>query len=510
MPDSPAIPLSPTMLAERETMRCSLLRDLDRRMAAAGGTPNYLFTTPRPELDRMRRRLAIVLEQASAPAGYSAEAKFETERLLATSSLLETEVACRDLVAQDAVDERGELAYDIPDELRTVTQNNLATRLMYHDQRSAAPYASEASFHHLQASWPYREHLVAQQFDAYKRGLEVVECKQTQVQLGEKIHDDLTHQVVMTQADELPGVGCEDRAALWQVSQIAEHLAGQSAYVTQSVGQFRHVRQALIAETGQGPYSEPNALAAFHPPVWDGAAQVVDAAVDRAHGRESAIDMADADLNRSAGIASGTSARDAYLVAGARAEALGMALTDPRMRRGLVLGRLEHTQARIREALPEDFAPGPKPRAWRAAQRAQWELAQEAVRALDDNAEWQEQLRAELGPNSDQIARSALALDHARDRIIGQTAELRRNAIDEELAREPEWLTETLGPRPEIGAGRWQTLAAQLADNRMRLLVTNDTDPGIRPDTALAAQLEQFHASVAQSLTKTPGFDFGM
>jgi hypothetical protein len=211
--------------------------------------------------------------------------------------------------------------------------------------------------------------------------------------------------------------------------------------------------------------------------------------------------------------APGTPARDAYLHARAQAGAVGIALADPRMRRALILARLEHDQTRIASSLPEGYDATAKPSAWRRRGRAEWERHQRTVRALDANAEWQEHLRAELGPNRDQLTRRALALAEAREEILARTPELQRHAIDEELAREPEWLTENLGPRPEVGAGHWQALAGQLAANRMRFAVADDADPGIRPEQPhLAQQVAQFQADarLARSMTLAPSLGMGM
>jgi hypothetical protein len=219
-------------------------------------------------------------------------------------------------------------------------------------------------------------------------------------------------------------------------------------------------------------------------------------------------------LPRETGSAAPTPARDAYLDARAQAGAVGIALADPRMRRALILARLEHDQTRIAASLPDGYdTTAAKPSAWRRHDRAEWERHQGTIRALDANAEWQEQLRTELGPNSEQMTRHALALADAREQILARTPELQRNAIDEELAREPEWLTDTLGPRPEVGAGHWQTLAGQLAANRMRFLVADDADPGMRPEQSqLAQQVAQFQleARRAQSVTLAPGVGLGM
>jgi hypothetical protein len=237
-------------------------------------------------------------------------------------------------------------------------------------------------------------------------------------------------------------------------------------------------------------------------------ARDLDVAVDHALRRAPTVGF-----ERDAERAPGTPARDAYLDARAQAGAVGIALADPRMRRALILARLEHDQTRIASSLPEGYDATAKPSAWRRRERAEWERHQRTVRALDANAEWQEQLRTELGPNSEQMTRHALALADAREQILARTPELQRNAIDEELAREPEWLTETLGPRPEVGAGHWQTLAGQLAANRMRFLVADDADPGMRPEQSqLAQQVAQFQleARRAQSVTLAPGVGLGM
>lgn len=208
-----------------------------------------------------------------------------------------------------------------------------------------------------------------------------------------------------------------------------------------------------------------------------------------------------------------TPARDAYLEARAQAGTVGVALADPRMRRALILDRLQQDHARIASSLREGYDASRKPAAWRRRDRSEWKRHQETARDLVANAEWQEQIRAELGPNSESLTRQALALADAREHILAQTTELHRNAIDEELAREPEWLIETLGPCPEQGAGRWQTLAGQLAANRMRFLVVDDADPGIRPEQShLAQQVAQFQAeaALAQSVSLTPGVGLGM
>ena len=51
---------------------------------------------------------------------------------------------------------------------------------------------------------------------------------------------------------------------------------------------------------------------------------------------------------------------------------------------------------------------------------------------------------------------------------------------------------------PQVGAAHWQALAGQLAANRMRFLVADDADPGIRPEQShLAQQVAQFQVEAA-------------
>ena len=137
---------------------------------------------------------------------------------------------------------------------------------------------------------------------------------------------------------------------------------------------------------------------------------------------------------RGAAPAAPTPARDAYLDARAQAGAVGIALADPRMRRALILARLEHDRTRIASSLPEGYDATAKPSALRRRERADWERHRGTVRALDANAEWQEHLRTELGPNSEQMTRRAVALAEAREAILARTPELQRNAIEEEIA----------------------------------------------------------------------------
>lgn len=194
-----------------------------------------------------------------------------------------------------------------------------------------------------------------------------------------------------------------------------------------------------------------------------------------------------------------------------------MALADPRTQRALELARLQQNHTRLAGSLPDGYEPDRKPPVSRPRERAEWQRHQPTAHALALalalNLGEQKLLRSELGPDGDQLASRALELVQARDQILAQTPELQRQAIDEEIAREPEWLIETLGPRPEVGAARWQALAGEMVANRLRFAVTDDADPGIRPEqAALANKVALFRAEAAieQSASMTPALALGM
>jgi hypothetical protein len=190
-----------------------------------------------------------------------------------------------------------------------------------------------------------------------------------------------------------------------------------------------------------------------------------------------------------------------------------MALADPRMQRALELAQLQEKHARLARSLPGGYDPDRKPPLSQRRERAEWQRHQPAAHAIAVNAAEQKLLRTELGPDSDQLARRARELVEAREQILARTPELQRKAVDEEIAREPEWLTDTLGPRPEVGPACWQALAGELAANRLRFAVADDADPGIRPEqSVLAGKVAMFRAEAAieQSLSVTPALGLGM
>lgn len=501
--------LSPASIREFDNMRRSLSRDLNARARDAGGPADYLFTTPRAELDEVRRRVDAVLRQADALPGEERSA--ETEALLDISAALETEANCRDLLTAEPVDRTGNLSYNLPDDTHATMQGYLAERVAYHEARLADPdYLDRATFDHLGASVQCRRHLVAQQFDAYKRRLQVVPCAKTQTELGEQVHQRLTGWVLATQGGELPGVGCADGRAEWLAPTVTEHLAEQSEYLREAVITYRHHRHGHAV--GQDRSLYPSHLLDEHRPEWDAAARVVDGAVDRSLHRPAGINF---DLRVPAGDSpsSGTPSRDAYLRARKQAGAVGVALADPCMRRALILNQLQQDHAHIADSLPEGYEASRRPPVWRTRQRSEWLRHQGTAAALAANAEWQQQIRDELGPDHEQIIGRAVALAEMREEILGRTPELQRNAIEEEISNEPEWLIQTLGPRPERAATRWQALAGQMAANRMHSQIIDATDPGIRPEQShLLQRIAEFRADakLVRAADMTPGFGLGM
>ena len=509
MAKHPNITLSPTEPAARQVMRESLLAALDARIASAGGVANYVYTTPRADLDRMLRRATIVSQDARVLPGEDAAAQAKGEQVLAATRILETETRCRDLVAQDPVSSRGKLAYELPDELHAVTQKALAARLGYHETKLADPdYVHGADFDHLQASAVDSRHLLAQQLDAYDRGLAVVRSQHTQFLLGQKLHHRITRSVMVAHENHRPG---------WQVGEIAGRLAEHEDYLKDAVDEYREFRRVVPVAVDHGIY--PDDVSRYQRPDWDQAARVVDSAVDQALSRTPTHQASHTPaagreaVARDAGVLLGTPARDAYLDARAQAGAVGMALADPRMQRALELARLQQDHAELADSLPDGYDPDRKPPFSQRRERAEWQRHQPAADALAINAAEQKLLRAELGPESDQLAHRALALVEAREQILAQTPELQRKAVDEELARDPEWLTDALGPRPEVGVARWHALAGEMAANRLRFAVADDADPGIRPEqSVLAGKVAMFRAEAAieQTVSMTPALSLGM
>ncbi len=200
-----------------------------------------------------------------------------------------------------------------------------------------------------------------------------------------------------------------------------------------------------------------------------------------------------------------TPARDAYMTARLEAGTVGAALADPRMKLALDLAGLKDQHARTASSLSPGYDPARRPPFWRVRQRAQWDAQKPIAEALEASSQKQARLREQIGPDADALAKRARDLVEVRNDLLGRTAQLQRNAIEEEIGRQPEWLDRTLGPRPETGAARWQSLASDLAANRLRYGITDDADPGIRPDqTMLADKVTQFRAEVGLAQAAGP------
>lgn len=222
------------------------------------------------------------------------------------------------------------------------------------------------------------------------------------------------------------------------------------------------------------------------------------------------VDRELAELSGQAEVSS-TPARDAYLNARGEAAVIGSALASPQIKAATQLDQLEQNGQRIAESLPKGYDAASRPPVWRFRARAEWDSHQPIADALAANRARQDQIREQLGPNADKLVEQSRELVSGRSEILANTANLQRDAIDEELAREPEWLSNTLGPRPEAAAGRWQAIASDLAANRLRFGVTDDADPGIRPDqTMLADKVSLFRGELGLAQGLAPKADAGM
>lgn len=512
MSDSPDITLRPVEMDARRVMRESVLADLDARFSSAGGLEDYLYTAPRADVERMLRRATIVCEDARALPGEDAAALAASERVLLATRLLETEVHCRDLVAQEPLDERGQLAYDLPENVHAVSQRQLAARLAYHAAKFDNNHAPGAGFDQAQARSDYLRHLVAQQLDAYDRGLEVVPAEETKFELGRQVHEHLTREMMSAQRQDDPA------RLIQEVGQVGGRIADHEQPVRDAVEHFRDYRDYVINMTGQDVY--PRDLPEHLQSEWRGAARAVDGetrrplvrAPERQQSRDAAV-APEVRFARHGSAPATTAARDAYLDARDQAAAVGAVLADPTMRSALELAKLEHGYKTVARSLRDDYEGARKPPAWRSRARAEWQREQPVVQALLANSAEQERLRSQLGPDSDKLVARAVGLSDVREQILARTIDLQRDAVDEELASEPEWLTETLGPHPETDAGRWRSLAGEMAANRLRFAVTDDADPGVRPEQSLLADKVAFfraQAGLERGASLTAAVGLGM
>ncbi|MGA2926151.1 MAG: AAA family ATPase [Solirubrobacteraceae bacterium] len=129
------------------------------------------------------------------------------------------------------------------------------------------------------------------------------------------------------------------------------------------------------------------------------------------------------------------------------------------------------------------------------------------------------QLRAQRAQLRDRVPDPDLVLQHA-DRLAEQRARLRREqlalrarAVDEQLASQPPWLQQTLGPEPHDRylAAAWQQAARQTAGWRIDHHITNPDvafgpDPGDASYRTLRRTIEQTRSAIdlEHDLNPTP------
>jgi hypothetical protein len=84
-------------------------------------------------------------------------------------------------------------------------------------------------------------------------------------------------------------------------------------------------------------------------------------------------------------------------------------------------------------------------------------------------------------PDAEQMVEAGQALEEMRSALYRQALMLRSRDISKQLAREPEWLTNTLGPRPDDPELQtvWDRTAQEIAGRRIDLQITEPDSHGL-------------------------------
>jgi hypothetical protein len=137
--------------------------------------------------------------------------------------------------------------------------------------------------------------------------------------------------------------------------------------------------------------------------------------------------------------------------------------------------------------------------------------AQHLERQLASLSQEREQL-LQRTPDPDEVRERAAALIGRRNTLSAEHSALHDQAVAAELDRNPEWLLETLGPRPESRQDRerWHRTAREIASHRIRQGITDPTDTGARSrDIALNRSITDTRVHLGLDLP-TLGHDRGL
>lgn len=468
----------------RRVIRQQVLCDVDVAVEQAGGLYAYLYTAPAGEIARMRRKLHDASTGARPQASDGLAARQDGERILALARVLGHEREQRDLLEGEAFNGRGDAAHRFPADMQHAVQKELAGRLAFHRaQVESVGYDPDLRVDHLHAAERAATHLLAQQLDAHDRGLAVYPSTDTQPMLGEVLYSRA--------ASELASLRRAGRTA--DASSVLGGLRTRDPYLLGALDSHRQARlRAPTADQG-------NAATLLE----------IDRAVsmavhgDPAAGRSSSIGSRASEAGRASRLRSNvagaqplslTPARDRYYQDRVSAAATGMLLAQPRMRAAVELLDLKRSYAAATSTALSHAPAGRRRLPWRQRQ-APSRTPRE--RALAANLARQRQLTSRLGASTGPLLEQARTLLDTRRQMLERTLLVRGQALAEEIGRRPKWLTATLGQRPDRGlqACRWDQLAERLASNRLRYMVTDDADPGIRPDqNTLTEEIQAFRA----------------
>jgi hypothetical protein len=116
-------------------------------------------------------------------------------------------------------------------------------------------------------------------------------------------------------------------------------------------------------------------------------------------------------------------------------------------------------------------------------------------------------------PNPEDVLQHAERLHYQRRELSARRRDVREQAVAAELATDPPWLTQTLGPEPEVGRhrDRWQRTAREVASHRISEDITDPFQNGVgEKDLSLLRSISDTRRAVGLDPPDlSPGYDAG-
>ena len=177
-------------------------------------------------------------------------------------------------------------------------------------------------------------------------------------------------------------------------------------------------------------------------------------------------------------------------------------LDDPRVKQAEALAKVSESIAGLEAERERDRKP--QSRSDRPAHKHRLTTREHALTELRE----QERSLGEQVPDSSEVLKRDDEVRESHRLLLKEMRELRARTIDEELAEQPVWLTQTLGSEPSgrTDRDRWQRTARQIAGHRIEQHVT---DPGtaINEQTADRALIRSISDTRAALGLEVPGSD---